>query len=362
MKNIFVLLTIIFLTSCNNKVKSEKYLISGTIDNLKAGYEISISSNTKSDQKITVTSLKDKFIFELNDSIDKGEYTLGILNPKDSTKQNLYFWYNKQDLLFKGDFNQFKQIKVENDETNNITHKYYQVIDNYDRKMSKLLETVKDPDKLNVLVTKYFDSIQNDQKALIFKQSNNPFSLHKIVFLKNKFSSDSLSTVYNKLSDELKQSKDGKFLSNYLSSKRVEMNKEFVDFKAKDISGNNVRLSDYKGKVILLDFWANWCTWCHVQNKEEFTPLQTKYKDDLVIISYSLDETKEDWQEAIKKDSHKWVNLSNLKGMKDPVSYMYKVNLLPHSYLIDKQGKVVKEFIGYEGENKIEAEIQKLLN
>ncbi|WP_299674556.1 TlpA disulfide reductase family protein [uncultured Tenacibaculum sp.] len=362
MRNILIILVVALITSCSNQTKNKNYLIEGDLVHLEAGCKISMNPNTKSDQKITVISSKEKFVFELNNSIDKGEYTLEIFNPKDSTKQNLYFWYNKQDLLFKGDFNQFKQIKVKNDETNNIAHKYYQVIDNYDRKMSKLLATVKDPDKLNVLVTKYFDSIQNDQKALIFKQSNNPFSLHKIVFLKNKFSSDSLSIVYNKLSDNLKKSTNGKLLRNYLSSKRVEIGKNFIDFKAETIKGNNVKLSDYNGKIILLDFWANWCTWCHVQNKKEFTPLQTKYKDDLVIISYSLDETKEDWQEAIRKDSYKWENLSNLKGLNDPVSYMYKVNLLPHSFLIDKQGKVVKEFIGYEGENKIEAEIQKLLN
>ena len=137
------------------------------------------------------------------------------------------------------------------------------------------------------------------------------------------------------------------------------------NFTAFDLNNKEIGISEFKGKVILLDFWASWCVPCHEQNQKEFSKIYEKYKkENFIIISYSLDkkEDKEKWKEASKKDNIKWINISNLKGFNDPISKQYNITMIPNSFLIDQNGIIVKSFKGYDSENEIiESEILKLI-
>ena len=193
------------------------------------------------------------------------------------------------------------------------------------------------------------------------KLINNLFSVKEIIKHKNKISKSKLKSFYESLDYDIKNTTNGKLIKNYLSSNQITVGKKYIDFEAIDLNGKKIKLSNYEGKIILLDFWAYWCTICHVQNEQEFSYLNNKYKNDLVIISYSLDEEYDIWKKSTKKDSYKWTNLSNLMGMKDPLAFMYKVKNLPHSFLINQKGIVLKEFIGYKKDSIIEKELKKLI-
>ena len=91
-----------------------------------------------------------------------------------------------------------------------------------------------------------------------------------------------------------------------------------------------------------------------------------KYKDQgLTIISYSIDKksAESSWKAASIKDNIDWVNITNLKGFSDPIAGQYSISSIPNSFLINKEGIIVKSFKGYKkGSNKIEKEIKKLLD
>ena len=284
------------------------------------------------------------------------------LIDKEKTLFSFKFWNDNKSISIQGDFNQKKNIRVINSNLNNLIKEYDTIMTYYSNELTKVLNTTKDKQKRKEAFTEAFRLISKGQKDFLFAHPNNPFSLNEVFRFAKQISKDSLSLYYNSLDKTLQETTKGQFIMQYFSNSRIEIGQPIKDFEARNINGDLVKLSDYKGKIIVLDFWAYWCKWCHVQNEKEFSYLNKKYKDDIVIISYSLDEKMEVWKKSISKSSYQWVNLSNLKGMKDPIAFQYGVSLLPHSFLINKEGKLIKQFIGYKKDSIIEKEIMKLIN
>lgn len=106
--------------------------------------------------------------------------------------------------------------------------------------------------------------------------------------------------------------------------------------------GDTLRLSDYKGKVVLLDFWAAWCRPCRLENPN-VVKMYEKYKDQgFEVFSVSLDKTQAAWEGAIEQDGLVWDgHVSDLAGWTSVAAKAYKVNSIPYTILLDKEGKVI---------------------
>lgn len=121
------------------------------------------------------------------------------------------------------------------------------------------------------------------------------------------------------------------------------------DFEIAGVDGTTLRLSDFKGKYVLLDFWASWCGPCRMENPT-LVKVYQQYKDkNFAIFSISLDNNREKWLSAIQADGLIWKShASSLMRWNCPVARRYNVSSIPHSLLIDPKGKVVA--IGLRGE------------
>ncbi len=107
------------------------------------------------------------------------------------------------------------------------------------------------------------------------------------------------------------------------------------------VAGDTIRLSSLKGNVVLLDFWASWCGPCRSSNRM-LTKLYPKYKGKgFEIFAVSMDNDKKDWQNAIKKDKISWLQVNAPGGWENPTALQWKVEALPTSYLIDKEGRLI---------------------
>ena len=115
------------------------------------------------------------------------------------------------------------------------------------------------------------------------------------------------------------------------------------------VDGKTIKLSDYKGKYVLIDFWASWCGPCR-RESPTLVKAYEQYKDkNFTIFSVSLDNNKEKWMAAIQADGLNWqAHGSSLSSWNCPVARRYNVSSIPHSLLIDPQGKVIA--IGLRGE------------
>jgi peroxiredoxin len=132
-----------------------------------------------------------------------------------------------------------------------------------------------------------------------------------------------------------------------------------TDFSLKDLNGNDVRLSDFRGKVVMLDFWATWCPPC-VNAIPELAALHEKYNaKGFEIIGASMDHSVRDTKEFVSEHHVPYTIVMST----DKVEKQYGVTTIPVTFLIDKTGKVVKKHLGFApgiGE-QIEKEIRLLI-
>lgn len=126
-----------------------------------------------------------------------------------------------------------------------------------------------------------------------------------------------------------------------LGQQMVRVGSTPPDIALNSPSGKTYELSELKGKVVLLDFWASWCRPCRINNPE-LVRIYKKYKDQgFTVYSVSLDRRAQAWQQAIIQDGLEWeYHVSDLKYWQSQPAKMYGVTGIPFTYLLDKQGKI----------------------
>ena len=136
---------------------------------------------------------------------------------------------------------------------------------------------------------------------------------------------------------------------------KVQVGSVAPDFTLPDVDGNPISLSSFRGKYVLVDFWAAWCPDCRKENPN-IVAAWDKYKDkNFAVLGVSLDRNRDQWLAAIEKDGLKWTQVSDLKYWSSDAAVLYCIRWIPMSFLIDPEGKIVS--VGLEGEelhNKLE--------
>ncbi len=188
------------------------------------------------------------------------------------------------------------------------------------------------------------------------KSVASPYILSRISYDLETSTLDSLLKLFDKNLDKSVYTK--KLKEKVATLLKVAVGKPAPDFTLNDTAGNPVSLSSFKGKYLLLDFWASWCGPCRAENPHN-VEIYKEFKDkDFAILGVSLDDSRENWLKAIKDDNLTWTHVSDLKGWKSSAGKLYGVSGIPHTVLIDKEGIIIaKDLRG----DKLKAKIAEVL-
>ena len=164
--------------------------------------------------------------------------------------------------------------------------------------------------------------------------------LHQLQVLRSAFSSELDRTLYLKQIDTL-----------IVSLKKVDIGQRAPDFTLRDVQSRKVSLSDFRGKYVLVEFWASWCGDCR-REMPIIKTIHAKYKD-LAILGVSFDRNRPSWLNAIRQYQLGWTQVSDLKGWGSSLTSLYAVRWIPMVYLLDPNGKIIYKALTLVGLDQI---------
>jgi peroxiredoxin len=166
-----------------------------------------------------------------------------------------------------------------------------------------------------------------------------------------------LQPKFDALSADLRNSKAGVKYQDYLNIiKNVQVGKIAPEFAQADTNGNVVKLSSFRGKYVLVDFWASWCGPCRHENPNVVKAYNAFKGKNFTILSVSLDQPgkKDAWLKAIHDDHLTWNHVSDLKFWNNDAAKLYGIQAIPQNLLLDPDGKIIaKDLFGDDLEKKL---------
>lgn len=276
-------------------------------------------------------------------------YTLLLKGPD---RRSVRFFLDNAEIKLSGSSDSLSQADITGSATQDDYQTYLNRLKPINAQIDSLGEKYeeaygsKNSSLMDVLNKKYdeLDSIRKVQITQYIKV--NPASVVSAWAVTRNFlfSPDAaeLTDLYGVLDPSIKNTSYGKKIKHALDiAEKLAIGKPAPDFTQNDAEGKPVSLSGFKGKFVLVDFWASWCGPCRAENPN-VVRAYNKYKNkNFTIVGVSLDEDKAAWQKAIKHDQLNWTQVSDLKGWKNAVAQQYGIRAIPANILIDDHGIIV---------------------
>ncbi|MDE3741297.1 TlpA disulfide reductase family protein [Maribacter polysaccharolyticus] len=309
-KLIFGIITL-FIISCNEKQTAE-FSLRGTTNGIENGTYIFLHTDDVTDSTMIGNNA---FYFKTKLSKSPMEATLRTSD----WFQRRVLWLENVPMTFDASKTDFINAKVSGSESENLSQTLYPIADNLSRKEQLEME---------------MKFVENNPNSVV---SASILSVYSTTWGKEK-----TMELFNHFPEKIKESNYGQNIAKYIElNKDPKIGERYADFEMTDQNGKSQKLSNFKGKTVLLEFWSSWCGPCRKENPNLVKTYEKFKPKGFEILAVSLDEDRYSWIEAIRKDSLNWVHVSDLKGQGNEASLIYGINGIPDNFLISENGEII---------------------
>ena len=339
MKKSLIIILLAFLASCS--LSAQKTTLSGTLNGLPEGTH-AILSEVVGNQLRPIDTLQLGKSGAFKVTLSPTVPTLYILHTDNRDGANCHLMIAPKekitaDILFQPDQRVFRITNCKGSRNLELYKQFYDILLGATNPTLQALA----PNQIEQLLQKNKDVLMSAFLVTFFEED---FENH--------------AALYADIRDALAPTYPNNFYVKHLSDRLRSVllpGMEAPEISMKDTEGNIRRLSDLRGKVVMIDFWASWCGPCRRENPN-VVRLYKKYHDKgFEIYSVSLDKEKSAWLKAIKDDGLAWPNhVSDLNGWTSSGGKTYGIMSVPSTVLVDKDGKIIaRNLRGTELEKKL---------
>ncbi|WP_018613104.1 TlpA disulfide reductase family protein [Segetibacter koreensis] len=367
---LYLALLVVVMASCQQK-KHGAFIVSGVIENATGKKVLLMETPYGIAQPVIFDStiLKDKGSFTLRGrASEEGIYRLVIENGPDVVLIN-----DNNDIKLHLDINDYRNYTVEGSPASESLHKLFE---DYRSKDSAILITFKKIDSVRALPghDSAAEALQtrNDQEIAglnkmlkdYINNTNSPSaSLYALGIASQTIPNEEIKSMVDATAKRFPEHSGLAKIKSMLAVKAPEqtaektyalLNQPAPDLTMNDVNGKPVSISSFKGKFVLIDFWASWCGPCRQENPNVVAAYNQFKNKNFTVLGVSLDEDKAAWQKAIEKDHLTWTHMSDLKQWESAAVQAYGFDGIPFNVLVDPAGKIIASSLrGQDLTNKL---------